>query len=378
MLVAIDASRAAREEKTGVEWYAFHLIQTMKKTTPEGVRVILYSDVPLAGPLAELPPGWSAKVLRWPPQRLWTQVRLAAEVWRDRPKVLFIPAHVAPRCLPRHTRLVTTIHDIAAARFPGAYHWFETWYSLATARAAVRRRATMIVPSEFTKREIISVIAESRPQTRAPHIVVIPHGLDPAYEVRPSAEAIAAAKNTYGIHAPYFIIIGRVEEKKQTARAIEAFAMLKKVGGGAESHQLLIVGKPGFGYETVTAALAHNPFREDILIPGWVKANDLPALLAGAEALLFPSLYEGFGLPALEASALGIPVITLQGHSVEEIGGATFWYAKNQTASALADTIRAVLNDQTERERRCTAAADRSTVYRWATSAALTWKVLLS
>jgi len=96
MIIGIDASRANKIQKTGVEWYAYFVVEHLKKILPSEAQVVLYSDVPLQGRLGVLPPNWSSKVLHWPPKRLWTQVRLSYEMLVHTPDVLFIPAHVFP------------------------------------------------------------------------------------------------------------------------------------------------------------------------------------------------------------------------------------------------------------------------------------------
>ncbi|KKU13980.1 MAG: hypothetical protein UX20_C0008G0002 [Candidatus Magasanikbacteria bacterium GW2011_GWC2_45_8] len=92
MLIGIDASRANNEQKTGVEWYAWALIQELKKIISSEHRVVLYTREPLRGELGVLPNNWQEKVLKWPPKRLWTQVRLSWEMYRKAPDVLFVPA----------------------------------------------------------------------------------------------------------------------------------------------------------------------------------------------------------------------------------------------------------------------------------------------
>jgi len=152
MKIGIDASRANDEKKTGVGWYAYHVIQQMKKQTPRDVEVILYTNKPLRGDLADLPENWKENILRWPPKRLWTQIRLSLEMLVHRVDVLFVPAHVVPIIRPKKT--VMTVHDIAALKFPDSYNWFERWYSVWSARVALKKLWRVITPSEFTKREL--------------------------------------------------------------------------------------------------------------------------------------------------------------------------------------------------------------------------------
>ena len=195
MVIGIDASRANHEEKTGVEWYAWHLIEEFKKIIPDTHRVILYSDEPLRGALSVLPAHWESRVLRWPPRRLWTQVRLSYEMLVRRPDVLFIPAHVCPIIHPDRT--VMTVHDIAAVQFPETYSRFEHWYSLSSARYAVKRLWRVIVPSEHVKKQLLAFVQHD---VSTPHnIVVIHHGFDRRYLTPISESAVAVAREKYEI-----------------------------------------------------------------------------------------------------------------------------------------------------------------------------------
>lgn len=342
MAIGIDASRANHEQKTGVESYAFHVIQELKQILPATVKVVLYTDYPLQGDLAQLPANWSSRVLRWPPKRLWTQCRLSFEMLFRAPDVLFVPAHVPPLIHPRKT--VMTVHDIAALRFPQTYSRFERWYSVWSAKKAVETLWRVIVPSEFTKQELLHFFGHERPRALQQadaaailhrviyvaekeknktygHIRVVHLGCSPnVYGGTIAPDRIAAAKEKYGITKPYFLTIGRLEEKKNTWRLVRAFDQLKQTYPDCDM-QLVLAGKPGYGYAAVAKHIQTSEYKQDIIKTGWVDEADVPVLLAGASVFVFPSLYEGFGLPVLEAMAAGVPVIASRDTSLAEVAG---------------------------------------------------------
>ncbi len=338
MTIGIDASRANNTQKTGVEWYAFFLIEELKKIMPSDVKVILYSEKPLEGELAKLPVNWSSKVLHWPPKRLWTQVRLSYEMLVHPPDVLFIPAHVFPLIHPSHT--VMTVHDVAALRFPQSYSWFERWYSLWSAKYAIKNLWKVIVPSIFTKEEI-GKISNRFVST---NISVIHHGFDQKFTQKKSDTEIEQTLKKYNIKKPFLLSIGRLEEKKNTVRTIQAFEMFKQDYHHAD-FQLVLIGKPGYGAEKVEKAIHTSKFSKDIIHPGYMEQVDIPAIFQAAEVFVFPSLYEGFGIPIFEAFAAGVPVITSKTTSTAEIAGDAAVLVHPEDVEDIADAIQTLTTD---------------------------------
>ncbi|MBI4426938.1 MAG: glycosyltransferase family 4 protein [Candidatus Magasanikbacteria bacterium] len=356
MLIGIDASRANEDQKTGVGWYAWHLIEELKHTitsshhhfiTREPVNFILYTREPLKGELAELPKNWIQKVLKWPPQKFWTQIRLSWEMLVNPPDVLFIPAHVFPIIHPKKTLM--TVHDIAALRFPKSYNWFERWYTVWSARYAVKKLWRIIVPSHFVKTELLRDIRDKRYEIGDNEkIHVIPHGYDKKYkryEIEPALSLPKGDKRIdemlkkYNIERPFILSVGRLEEKKNTARIIGAFNLVRQ--SLISYHlSLILVGPSGHGYEKVEEAINSSPYKKDIKTLGYVSADDLPYIMNATEVFVYPSLYEGFGLPVLEALACGAPVVAGKGSCLEEVGGEACVYVDPTNVDEIARAIQ--------------------------------------
>lgn len=367
MKLAIDASRANNEERTGVENYAFHVIQELKKILPEHVEVILYSREQLKGGLSDLPKNWTSKVLHWPPKRLWTQVRLSFEMLHTKPDVLFIPAHVFPLIHPQKT--IMTVHDVAAARYPHTYNWFERWYSTWSAKYAVSKLWRVITPSEFTKQELVTLY-NADPKK----IFVTPLGFDINYKIPISDTSKQKILTKFGITKPYIVFLGRLEEKKNTHRLVEAFTLIKQ----KHDIQLVLGGKPGFGYEKTLQNIVKSPYREDIIQTGWLSREDAQHILSGARALTTPSLYEGFGLTVLEGFACRVPVVAAKGGSLEEVGGTAALYVDAENTEEIAQTIIHVLDDDTLRHELINKGTERLTAFDWKTTAEKTFEILFS
>jgi len=375
MLIGIDAARVNREQKTGVEFYAFFLIQEMKKLGNEemkklGVRFVLYSDKPLQGELAQLPTNWESRVLKWPPRRLWTQVRLSWEMLVHPPDILFIPAHVPPLIHPKKT--VMMVHDIAAVKFPESYTWFQRLYSIWSARYAVKHLWKIIVPTQFVKEELKSEVRSQKSE----RIFVVPHGYDPRYQKIDDQAAIDSVLTRYNIRKPFILSVGRWETKKNTARIIQAFDQIS-LQPTAYSLQLVLVGKPGYGYEAVKRAYEVSPAKDRILMPGYVDPQDLACIMNAADAFVFPSLYEGFGLPVLEALACGTPVVAGKGSSLEEVGGEACVYVDPLDVDDIARGIIVVMQNLELRMQNVERGLERVKNFSWEKCAKETMDVLL-
>lgn len=373
MTIGIDVSRANKEQKTGVETYAYFLVEEMKKITDnrtvfypnnQDVKVILYSREPLIGPLGILPDGWESRVLRWPPKRLWTQLRLSFEMLVRPPDVLFVPAHTVPLIHPKKT--VMTVHDIAAIKFPGTYNWFERWYTIWSARYAAKKLWRVIVPSRYTKFEMEKMFGNNRQSPAR----VIPLGYDIRYQKIHDAKRIDAVLKKYHIRKPFVLSVGRLEEKKNTRRIIEAFEKI------SNNHQLALIGMPGYGYESIAEAIKRSPCRFDIIELGWIPTEDIVAVMNAADVFVFPSLYEGFGVPILEAFACGTPVLTSRGTSTEEVGGDAAIYVNPGDSNAIAQGIARLLSDYELREACVEKGLKRVREFSWKKCAVETWRVV--
>ena len=372
MIIGIDASRANRAQKTGVEWYAFFLIQELKKIVPDNIQVVLYSEIPLVGELAKLPKNWTSKVLKWPPKRIWTQCRLSIEMLIFPPDVLFIPAHVFPYIHPKKT--IMTVHDIAGIRFPESYNTFEKWYSTWSAKKALQKLYKIITPSQFTKDELLDVFGKKYQDK----ISVVHLAYNTDFDKKKKIDNIKdnIVLNKYKINKPYILSIGRIETKKNTGTSIDAFSLWKKKK--KTNHQFVLIGKSGFGYDDIIEKINKSEFKKDINEIGYVDSEDLPVLLKSADVLLFPSLYEGFGIPALEAMASGVPVVATRGTSVEEIGKDSLWYAGGTDAKSIAKTLNEVFENKEEKEKKQKHGLEYVKEFSWEKMAKKTLSVLLN
>jgi glycosyltransferase involved in cell wall biosynthesis len=362
MLIGIDASRANRKFKGGTEWYSYYLIKELAKIDSKN-QYILYTDKPLEGGLADLTTedysdepvkinsqGWQeikspfgnfrVKVLKWPFTYLWTQIRLSYEMLVHRVDILFVPAHTLPIIHPKKS--IVTIHDIGFERQSQLYSpdkigptdgliskVFNFSVGLFTrgklrpnvishhswsTKFALKNAKIIISVSEFTKQEMVEFY-----KADAGKIKVVKNGFNnQLYRPINDQEKIKQVLSKYDITAPYIFYAGRLEKKKNTAKLVEAYAIMRQKFGNIK-HKLVLVGKAGLGFDEVKYVINEFDIEDDVIITGWVPEEDMPYIYNGASLFVFPSFYEGFGIPLLEAMASGVPIAASNTASIPEI-----------------------------------------------------------
>lgn len=372
MNIAIDASRANRVNKTGVEWYAFHVIREMLKLADKQDQFSLYMQEQLREDWGVLPSNADVKVLDWKIRYMWTHLCLGPQLAKKVPDVTFIPAHVIP--VVHKKPIVMTFHDIAFKKFPQSYSWKENAYQEFAMKYALKHAAKIIVPTETTRQDIITYY-----NTGHDKLVVVNHGFDNLYELptsKSNSEDLEEhVTQKYGITSPYILFVGRIEEKKNIIRMIKAFELVKE-----HNHdlQFVLIGKPGFGYEKIQAYIKQSSVANDIIQPGWVEQSDMPVIFRNAEIFFYATLYEGFGLPILEAFASGVPVVTTEYGASKEIAGDGAVLVDPLDYKLMADKIIGLLANEQKRCSLLAAAKKELQKYSWQKCAQETYNVLKS
>jgi glycosyltransferase involved in cell wall biosynthesis len=351
LTIGVDASRARVAQRTGTEQYSVALLHAlMALETPHRWR--LYAPGSPPADLLPLPPRWEWRALPFP--RLWTHVRLSWEMVRHAPDVLFIPAHVVPLIHPRRT--AATIHDLGYLHMPEAHPGRSRRYLDWSTRWSVRAARQVIAVSSATKDDLVQTL-----HVPAEKIVVIHHGVRADFH-RPPESVTAATLARLAIPRPYILFLGTVQPRKNLQRLIRAFGRVVAAG---LPHALVIAGRLGWLTEPIQAEVATQGLTERIHFTGYVADADVPALYAGADVFAFPSLYEGFGMPALEAMACGVPVVASNTTSLPEIVGDAGLLVDPLDEAAIADALIAILRDDTLRARLIAAGATRVAQFSW-------------
>jgi glycosyltransferase involved in cell wall biosynthesis len=263
----------------------------------------------------------------------------------------------------RSVPTVLTVHDLIFRHLPAHHKALNRWY-LNLALPLYCRRATHIVAvSEWTRQDLIA--AYGLPPEK---ITVVPEAADPRFCTQPP-EVVAAVRSSYGLPERYLLFVGTIEPRKNLSRLLTAF---ETVHGEGLSDGLVLVGKRGWLYGDFFERLERSPAKDFVHLPGFVPDDDLPAVYAGAQVLVFPSLYEGFGLPVLEAMACGTPVAASNASSIPEVGGEAAVYFDPLDTEAMVEVIRRLLRDSDLQETMRERATARAARFSWTLAASAT------
>lgn len=332
MLIGMDASRAAVAQATGTEFYSQQLIRALIDLAPDH-RFRLYFN---QQPLAQLNTARvEARVIPFP--RLWTHVRLSLEVTRHPPDVLFVPSHVLPLLRPR--RSVVTIHDLGYLHFPDAHPTLQRWHLDLSTRWNARVAALVIADSQATKADLIKHY-----HTPTEKIVVAYPGLDPQLR---RVEDVTTTLTRYGLDGEYIFTIGTLQPRKNLSRLIDAYSRSTLP---SRNIRLAIAGKKGWLYDDLFRQVEQIELSDRVLFLGYVPDEDKAALLSGACAFVFPSLYEGFGFPVIEAMACGVPVVCSNTSSLPEVAGHAALLIDPLDVDAIAAALNRIVSESDLRQ----------------------------
>ena len=334
--VAVDINPATRPVATGTETFTREVCRRLPAAAPQ-LAWRFFASRPATASL-----GVDVTVL--PFRRGWSQVRLPMTLAADRPDLLFVPAHVIP--FAWLGRSLTVVHDLAFEIHPDAYGTAERAYLRATTAWAVARCKVLIAVSESTRQDLID-----RYHVAPERIRVVPLGIARHAQAKASS---AVALDKLGLAGDFVLQVGRVEARKNQGTALAAVEQLDGV--------TLVLAGP-----TRDAALASRlASSKRCRVLGAVDAPTLDLLYDRAAAVLVPSLYEGFGLPVLEAMARGKVVVAGNVSSLPEVGGeAALYFPDPKDAAGIARVLKVALTDQALRRTLGAAATARAATFTW-------------
>jgi glycosyltransferase involved in cell wall biosynthesis len=357
MTIYVDVS-AAVHGKAGLARYAESLVRALEPLLGERLGLFqnsLGSRAPLEGleaqPTAGVGYGYKP----------WRALVLAGQALRCSMSSLIPEAelfHATEHLLPPMGKVPTvlTVHDLIFERYP-EYHKRANYLYLRAAMPLYCRRASAIIAiSQSTKADINALYGIPEPK-----IHVIAEAAAPGF-VPQSPERISDVRARYGLPARYILAVGTLEPRKNLSRLIDACGPLFDHG---IVDALVLVGSRGWLVEEFDSHLAASRWREKVILPGFVQEADLPAVYAGATVTAQPSLYEGFGLPVLEAMACGSPVCSSSTSSLPEVGGEAARYFDPTSVEEMSATLTQVAGDDELRQQMSEAGVARAAAFSW-------------
>ncbi|HLG53754.1 MAG TPA: glycosyltransferase family 1 protein [Vicinamibacterales bacterium] len=363
MRVAIDARKL---HDFGIGTYIRNLLRQLARIDHDTEYVLLCGEGDL-GVAAQLGPNFRAVLEPSPNYSIREQIHVPWVLRRERPDLYHAPHYVLPagvRC-----RSVVTIHDCIHLMFP-QYLPSRVAYAYARAQmwAAARRSDCILTVSDASKRDILNLF-----NVPPEKIVVIYNAIDAHFSVTPPEEAVARVRERYQLDHKFVLYVGNIKPHKNLVRLIEAFAELRR--GDLEDLKLLIIGDEISKLPALRRAVHRHKLHKHVRFLGYLPDDQLAVLYRLASVFVFPSLYEGFGLPPLEAMASGTPVVTSNVSSLPEVVGDAAVLVDPYDVDSIVDGLRQVLTDPARAAEMRRRGLDRAREFSWERSVAKTLAV---
>jgi len=340
MIIGIDGNEANSERRVGIGAYAFSLLTHLTKNLDSETQLRIYLK---DQPVKDMPQSKTIHYEIVGPKRLWTQIGLPLKLFRERrkPYVFFSPSHYSPRFSPVPTAI--SIMDLSFIHYPQTFAKKDLAQLTNWTKYSAKKAHVIFTISNASKNDIIDTyhVPEER-------VVVTYPGIREIVTLDPQIYSKAMLEKQYKIKEPYFLFVGTLQPRKNIERLIEAFAKLREQTD--KDIQLVIVGKRGWLYEKILQSPQKYNVSEYVTFLDFVKDDDLTILYKHATSYVLPSLYEGFGLPVLEAMKYSCPVITSNVSSLPEAGGDAALYVNPEDVQDISKKMKMMLEDTKLRE----------------------------
>lgn len=349
-----------REKKSGIGHYTLELARALAALAPEHEFEIVSPDE-FSSPLTAAPNlHFTDARARGLKRRYWWPIGLPRYCRR----ASFALFHGTNFDLPYWTACprVLTIHDLSLLLFPQTHEEHLVRRARRVLPLMVRKATAIITPSETVRREVCEHLGVSEEK-----VFAIPEAARACFYPAPSSETDPVLQRL-GIEPEFILFVGTVEPRKNLLTLVRAFEQIAKI-------QLVIAGQKGWLSDDLMAYLDGSEIRDRVLFTGHLSDDDLRALYSSCRVFVYPSLYEGFGLPLLEAMACGAPVVTTNVGSIVETVGDAARLVSPTDADDLANAITALLNDPRERDHLSALGIEHAKKFSWEKTAAATWKV---
>ncbi len=369
MTIGIDGSRAFTQSKTGTENYSYQLLKNIASIDTQNHYLIYIQKYQIPNTkYKEWPGNFEFKVIDLP--KLWTQAGLALRTFIDPIDVLFVPSHTLPLVRRPGLRTVITVHDLGAEYLPAMHQLKQVLYLRLMTRYQLKTASRIIAVSEATKTDLVKRIRIAKSK-----IDVVHEGVDKSVFKKLSNDVLSNILNKHKLQKnKYFIFVGTIQRRKNLERIIKAFAEFAK---NNERYQLVLVGGKGWDSESIYVLPKELGVEQRVKFFGRISDEDLVGLYNGATALVYPSLFEGFGLPIIEAFSCSCPVITSNRSSMPEVAGKAAILVDPYNIEGIKDAMGQLASRDIFRSSLIKKGIIRSSNFDWKGAAMKTLKVIL-
>ena len=345
MIAGFDGS-SLTQERSGVGYYTSRLLAGLaQRLGQHDLReLVVLSNRPVPIPSA---PGVRLSEARLPIRAAWMELRVPRALRQARADVAHFTNYTAP--LRLDLPYLVTVHDMSLTLLPWCYTRKMRLIVPRVLPRVARRARLVLTPSAATRDDVVRLLGIDPGRVR-----VIPHAAPRGFD--PPGPAASSP------HAPYFLFVGNLEPRKNLARTLRAFA---RIAPSLPDHRFLIAGAPGWKYGDVLREATRPELASRVELRGYVPEDELPALYRNATAFVYPSLYEGFGMPVIEAMACGTPVLTSNVSALPELADGAAVLVDPLDEGALAEAMHALATDRALRERLRVAGPARAAQYSW-------------
>jgi len=342
MRIAIDAVQAAADKKTGIEYFSYQLIDSLLLNDKKNKYFILTNkDIRFSSN--------NYKLILSKKKRFWNKFHLPLLLMKGNYDVFLEPGYMLPSYCPKNS--VTYIHDLGFKHFPECYSIKNKLLQESTLKSAVKKAKAILFLTENSKTDFLSFYPNFRRRMQVTGL-----GIDEKRFVNNNKKIKLIKDN-------YLLYVGRLEKKKNILNLIKAYVILSK--NDSFKHKLVLAGKPGYGYEKIKSLIKKEKMGNKVVITGYVSNENLPNYYKHASLFVFPSNYEGFGIPILEAFASNIPVVCSKSSSLPEIAGDAAKYFDPKNPKQIAKIISETLNSANTQEKLVRAGKERLKKYDW-------------
>jgi glycosyltransferase involved in cell wall biosynthesis len=359
MRIAFDGTTLT-PGRTGVGYYSEHLLQHLaREVESTGDEIVVVSNKPID---TERPLPAHVRVHeghRFPVRIGWMQMRAARALDALRPDVAHFTNGMIPIGSP--VSMIVTVHDMSLRLYPRCHPWRRLLLNRPLMHVAIRQAASIVTVSESARRDLLRLHG-----VPADRVSVVHEAASPAFHPIDDTGSLQRVRSIYRLPPRFVLYVGTIEPRKNLPRLVDAFAAAKAQG---MPHHLVCVGPYGWSSRDLAGRIEQHGLRDSVHFTGYARFEHLPAIYNLADFFVFPSLYEGFGLPVVEAMACGLPVITSSTSSLGEIAADAAVTIDPTSTEALTDAmVRLAADDELRREvgRR---GLDRSRMFSWTQTA---------